>query len=233
MKINLEEILDEFNSFTGSLRKIKEPQLVSFSFNLQNIDALLLIDKLNEFSSDIFLFRTPNDNLAVYGLNSALELTSERINNFTSLADSYINWKKNFVSNWSERNNSNKLMLCCSAKFDNVNSTEEWNDFKTLNVYVPEFILSFQNNKASGCYNFVIDSSRNLDIITHNLVSFLGKLSTINDGLVQAAYQKATIQSKLNSKELEQWKEIAEKALNELNEGSVKKLVYQEHIVSI
>jgi menaquinone-specific isochorismate synthase len=225
MKINLDKILNEFTSFTRSIKKSNEPQLISFAFDLQITDALLIADKLNELSSDIFLFRIPNNRLTVYSFNSALELTSNKINNFSSLTENYNYWKNNFISNGKDTKSSNRFILCCSAKFDHISSSEEWTDFEPLRVYVPEFLLAFRNNKVSGCYNFVIDGSRNFEIITRNLVSFLEKLSIINEGLVLAAYQKAKILSKLNSKELEQWKEIAEKALNELNKGSVKKLV--------
>jgi menaquinone-specific isochorismate synthase len=225
MKINLEKILKEFNSFTGTLRKIKEPQLVSFSFKLQNTDALLLIDKLNEFSSDIFLFRTPNNKLTVYGFNSALELTSNQTETFSSLSDNYNHWKKNFVSNRSEKYNPDKFMLCCSAKFDNVNSAEEWIDFESLRVYVPEFLLAFRNDEVYGYYNFIINSGSNLDNIKSNLVSFLEKLSAITEDLVHTSYQKTSIQSTSESVELEKWKNIAAKAFKELNDGSIKKLV--------
>jgi menaquinone-specific isochorismate synthase len=225
MTINVENILNDFTSFTESLRKANEPQLIGFAFDLQITDALLIADKLNELSSDIFLFRIPNNRLTVYGFNSALELTSNKIKNFDSLTDNFNYWKNNFISNGKDNKNSNRFILCCSAKFDHKSSSEEWTDFELLRVYVPEFLLAFRNNKVFGCYNFVIDSGRDFDIITRNLVSFLEKLSKVNDGLVQAAYQKAKILSKSNSKELEQWKEIVEKALNELNEGSVKKLV--------
>jgi len=103
MKINLDQILNEFTAFTETLRKINEPQLVSFSFNLQNIEALLLIDKLNELSVDIFLFRTPNKKLTVYGLNTALELTSNTTKIFTTLTDNFNYWKNNFISNWDNK----------------------------------------------------------------------------------------------------------------------------------
>ncbi|HSW56442.1 MAG TPA: isochorismate synthase, partial [Ignavibacteriaceae bacterium] len=225
MKINLEEILEEFNSFTGSLRKINEPQLVNFAFDLQNTDALLLIDKLNEFSDDIFLFRTPNYKLTDYGFNSALELTSNETKTFFSLSDNYNHWKKNFVSNRSEKYSPDKFMLCCSAKFDNVNSAEEWIDFESLRVYVPEFLLAFRNDEVYGYYNFIINSGSNLDNIKSNLVSFLEKLSAITADLVHASSQKTAIQSTSESVELEKWKNIAAKAFKELNDGSIKKLV--------
>ena len=55
MKINLDKILNEFDSFTRSLENINSPQLISFAFNFQKFDPLSFIDKLNELSTDIFL----------------------------------------------------------------------------------------------------------------------------------------------------------------------------------
>ncbi len=225
MQINLDKILNDFNLFAGTLRNINEPQLVNFGFELQNTDALLLIDKLNEISSDIFLFRTPNKKLTVYGLNSALELTSNKINNFKSLTDNFDYWNNNFISNWNDKKESNRFILCCSAKFDQKSSSEEWSDFESLRVHVPKFLLTFQNNAVSGCYNFVLDSKSNFDIITRNLVSLLEKLSTINEDLVQTSSQKTFIQSTSGINELVEWKNLAAKASKELNEGTVNKLV--------
>jgi menaquinone-specific isochorismate synthase len=225
MKINLVQILDEFTSFIGTLRNINEPHLVNFAFELQNTDALLLIDKLNEFSSDIFLFRTPNKKLTVYGLNSALELTSNKINNFKSLTDNFNYWKNNFISNWDDKEKSDRFILCCSAKFDQKSSSEEWSNFESLRVHVPEFLLAFQNNKVHGYYNFIINSGSDLDIIKSNLVSFLEKLATITEDLVQTSFQKTFIQSASNSNELAEWKNLASNAFKELNEGTVNKLV--------
>jgi len=225
MRINIEEILDEFISFTRSLRNINEPQLVSFSFNIQNSEALFLIDKLNELSTDIFLFRTPNNSLTVYGLNSTLELTSDKTKNFSTLTDNYNHWKKNYLSNSSEKNISDKFMLCCSAKFDQLSQSEEWNDFEPLRVYVPEFLLSFLKDEVSGCYNFVIERKSNFELITGKLVSFLEKLSSITKDVVQTSAQKIFSQSTSESVELEKWKNIALKAFKALNEGSIKKLV--------
>jgi len=225
MKINLDQILNGFTTFTGTLRKINEPQLVSFSFNLQNIEALLLIDKLNELSVDIFLFRTPNKKLTVYGLNTALELTSNTTKIFTTLTDNFNYWKNNFISNWDNKKKSNRFIMCCSAKFDNVNLAEEWIDFEALRVYVPEFLLTFRNDEVYGYYNFIINIGSDLDIIKTNLVSFLEKLSAITEDLVQTSSQKTLIQSTSDSNELVEWKNIAVKAFKVLNEGTINKLV--------
>jgi menaquinone-specific isochorismate synthase len=225
MKVNVENILNEFDSFTRSLPNINEPQLISYAFDIHINDTLLITDVLNELSSDIFLFRIPNNKLTIYGLNSALELASNKIKNFTSLTDNFNYLKNNLISNWDNNNNSNRFILCCSAKFDHKSSSEEWNDFESLRVYVPEFLLAFRNHDVYGGYNFIINSGSNFDIIKSNLVSFLEKLSAITEDLVQTSSQKTCIQSTSDSNELVGWKNIAAIAFKELNEGTVDKLV--------
>jgi len=225
MKINSENILNEFTAFTKTLIEFKKPKLISFAFNLEQFDALSLINNLNKHFDDIFFFRTPNNKLTVYGLNTALELTSNKIKNFTSLTDNYDYWKHNFISNWDDKNKSNRFILCCSAKFDNVKLAEEWIDFESLGVYVPEFLLAFRNDEVYGYYNFIIESGSDLDIIKNNLVSFFEKLSAITEELAQTSSQKTFIQSTSDSNELVEWKNITAKAFKELKDGTVNKLV--------
>jgi len=225
MKINSENILNEFTAFTKTLIEFKKPKLISFAFNLEQFDALSLINNLNKHFDDIFFFRTPNKRLTVYGLNTALGLTSNKIKNFTSLTDNYDYWKHNFISNWDDKNKSNRFILCCSAKFDNVKLAEEWIDFESLGVYVPEFLLAFRNDEVYGYYNFIIESGSDLDIIKNNLVSFFEKLSAITEELAQTSSQKTFIQSTSDSNELVEWKNITAKAFKELKDGTVNKLV--------
>ena len=225
MKINSENILNEFTAFTKTLIEFKKPKLISFAFNLEQFDALSLINNLNKHFDDIFFFRTPNKRLTVYGLNTALGLTSNKIKNFTSLTDNYDYWKHNFIFNWDDKNKSNSFILCCSAKFDNVKLAEEWIDFESLGVYVPEFLLAFRNDEVYGYYNFIIESGSDLDIIKNNLVSFFEKLSAITEELAQTSSQKTFIQSTSDSNELVEWKNITAKAFKELKDGTVNKLV--------
>ena len=225
MKVSVENILNEFASFTSSLQNFNEPQLISFAFNLQITNALLITDKLNELSSDIFLFRIPNNKLTVFGFNSALELNPNEAINFASVSANYNFWKKNCTNNWDKKNILNKFILCCSAKFDNLNSTKEWNDFEPLRLYIPEFLLTFQNAGVSGSYNFVTDSKASFEIVSDKLLSFLKKLSTIYENLVQTSEQEAFITSDSAVNEWEKWNALASKALAHLSNGSIEKLV--------
>ncbi len=225
MKINLENILNEFISFTRSLRNINEPQLISFAFQFEQFDPLAITDILDESSKDIFLFRSPNKKLTIIGLNSTIELTYKPTINFTSVSDNFNYWAENFTNNWAERKINSVPIICCTAKFDPKNSSILWNDFKPLRIYIPEFLFTFQNDEVSGCYNFICDSKRNFDFISGSLHSFLKKLSAISGNLAQPSNHKIFIQSISEVNELGKWNDITVKALKELNDGGVEKLV--------
>jgi menaquinone-specific isochorismate synthase len=225
MKINLDTILNEFDSFARSLENINSPQLISFAFNFKRFDLLSLIDELNELSTDIFLFQSPNNKLTVCGLNSVLELTSDKNKYFTSLTKNYDHWKRNCKNNWDEKNTFNEFILCCSAKFDSASSTDEWSDFESLRIYIPEFLFTFRNDGISGFYNFVIDAQSNIGVLSNNLISLLKKISSITEKQTKSNDHKISIQSLPENNELEKWIDTASKALKELNAGLVEKLV--------
>jgi menaquinone-specific isochorismate synthase len=225
MTINSENILNEFTAFTRTLTEIKEPKLISFAFPLEQFDALLLINNLNENFDDIFFFRTPNNRLTTIGINSANEITAGKTNDFSSLTDNYKYWTENVVSNYEHINISSPPVICCTAKFDSVKSSKLWDDFESLRIYIPEFLISFQNDGVIGYYNFVVESK---SIIVNNssyLSNFLEKLLGLNKDSIQTSNLKRSIQSTLNGNELEIWNDFVLKALSELNNGRVEKLV--------
>lgn len=225
MKIYSENILNEFAAFIKTLTEIKEPKLISFAFHLEQIDALSLINNLNEHFDDIFFFRTPNNRLTTIGINSANEITSAKTNNFSSLTDNYKYWTENVVSNYKSLNISSPPIICCTAKFDSVKSSKLWNDFEPLRIYIPEFLISFQNDGVIGYYNFIIESNGKFVDNSNYLIDFLEKLSGLIKNSIQTSNLKRSIQSTLNDNELEIWNDTVLKALSELNNGRVEKLV--------
>jgi len=225
MKINSENILNEFAAFTKTLTQFKGPKLISFAFQLEQFDALSLINYLNEHFDDIFFFRTPNNRLTTIGINSANEITSGKTNNFSSLTDNYKYLTENVISNFESVNISSPPIICCTAKFDSVKSSKLWSDFKSLRIYIPEFLFSFQDDSVIGYYNFVVESK---SIVINNssyLSNFLEKLSGLNKNSIQTSNRKFLIQSTSNNHELKNWDDIAKQALSELNNGRVEKLV--------
>jgi menaquinone-specific isochorismate synthase len=225
MKVSSENILNDFAAFTKNLIEFKGPKLISFAFHLEQFDALSLINNLNEHFDDIFFFRTPNSRTTTIGINCAKEITSAKTNDFSLVIDNYKYWTENFISNYESINISSLPVICCTAKFDSVKSSKLWDDFESLRIYIPEFFISFQNDGVIGYYNFVIESKSIAINNSSCLSNFLEKLSGLNKNSIQTSNLKRSIQSTLNGNELEIWNDIVLKALSELNNNRVEKLV--------
>jgi len=225
MMINSENILNEFAAFTKTLKEFKGLKLFSFAFQLEQFDALSLINNLNEYFDDIFFFRTPNNKITTIGINSANEITSAKTNDFSSLADNYKYWTENVVSNYESINNSSPPVICCTAKFDSVKSSKLWSEFESLRIYIPEFLFSFQNDSIIGYYNFVAESKSLIINNSGYLSNFLEKLSGLNKNSIQTSNRKSLLQSTSNNYEIKNWDDIVKQALSELNNGRVEKLV--------
>ena len=225
MKVNLENILNEFKSFAKTLNNIKDPKLVSFAFHFEKSEQIVPVNKLNEISEDIFLFRTPNNQLTIAGLNSAVNFQLTNTNRFSSVSDNYNYWKKNFINNWSKANVATFPIICCSAKFDPNNSSSLWNEFDPLRIYIPEFILAFQDDNLIGYYNFKLNGNDKIDSHSDNLSAYLIKFSELNAGISKSSKGKTSTQSKPNVNDFSTWSSVALSILKSINNGDVDKIV--------
>ena len=225
MKFILENIRNEFKSFTGTLSELHEPKLVSFAFHFEKFEQIVPINKLNEISDDIFLFRTPNNQLTIAGLNSTINFQPTNANKFSLVSKDYNYWKKNFINNWSKTNVTIVPIICCSAKFDPNNSSSLWNEFDSLRIYIPEFIIAFQIDKSIGYYNFIFDGKNKIDSHSDRLSIYLQKFTEQIAEEPNSLNAKTSIQSKLNVDDISSWSEISLRTLTALKSGAADKLV--------
>lgn len=225
MKINSEIILKDFSSFTKTFEKITEQHLITYSFPLENFDAVKVIDQLNEFCDDIFFFRVPQDKLTITGLNSALELASGDSNHFYSVCDQFKYWKKNYSTNWNGLNFGSVPTICCTAKFDPSKSSSLWNDFESLRIYIPEFIFSFQNGQVTGVFNFILHNKKNIKDISNILIAYLNKIEELTEELFEKANAKIDSPLISGEEEIKDWQHSFNKASVILNTGDIDKIV--------
>jgi len=223
MKINVENILADFQLFLNSLPKISESKLASFAFHFQKSKEFVQINSLNQIFDDIFLFRISNTNNLVIGLNSALEIQPEDTRKFVEVGQNYSYWKQNIINNWNNKNESEASIIFCSVKFDPKNSSQLWDEFHQLRIYIPEMILSYQDENRVGYFNFVYKNDSNLKYYADKLFSYLEKLSELKSDSEVSTNFKASIESKLN--DFKEWMTICNDALKHLENGDVRKLV--------
>ena len=223
MKINSEIILEDFAAFKKTLEKFNEPQLVSFSFPLEQFDSIILIDQFNDFFDDIFLLRNPENRSTIIGLNSALELTSHETVKFASISDNLNYWKKNFRKNLNELEFGTIPIIFCSVKFDPLKTSTLWNDFQSMRFYVPEFILSFQDNNVTGFFNF--KWNENIDELSNTFSDYLKKIEGIQKNAIDRSEPEINSTLVSGKEELRKWHTSFGKALAILKAGEVEKLV--------
>jgi len=224
MKINTEKILKDFTSFIKSPGKINEPHLGSFCFSVENTDSIKFIDELSTNYDDLFFFRNPENKISITGLSSALEFKSE-INRFSSISEQLIYWRNNVIKNWNEINFGWPKIICCAAKFDPVKSSELWNDFESLRIYIPEFIFSCEDMNSTAFFNFIINDDKEIGFISDKFlhyIKFVEKLdekSTVNS--------KAKTNSTLTSgkEEITEWQNTFNDSMNYLRKEEIEKLV--------
>ena len=225
MKINSDLILNDFSAFTKTFGKIAEPRLVSFSFPLKQFDPLKLIDKLDKFYDDIFLFRNPKNNLTITGLNSALELSTSAASQFNSISENVDYWRKNFLDNWKEMKLGTVPIICCTAKFDSLKSSQLWNDFECLRIYIPQFIFTFQEGNVTGFYNFILDKNKNINEISSRFSQYFSEFEGKAENPFDFSEHKISPKLVSSNDEVKRWQATFNKALNVLNKGEVEKLV--------
>lgn len=223
MKIDVENIRVEFQLFFSSLSTISKPKLVSFAFHFQESKEFVPINSLNKIYADIFLFRSTNTNNIIIGLNSALEIQPENTNKFAEVNQNFTYWKQNFINNWAKKNDLETSIIFCSVKFDPKNSSQLWNEFHPLRIYVPEIILTYQNENQVGYFNFLVGNDGKLSYYTEKLINQLERLSELDNDLNEHSSFKTSIKSKANDSD--KWFSICNDALIHLGNGDVNKLV--------
>lgn len=224
MKFNTEQIQKEFDSFLTSRVVSSEPKLINFSFKIDPDDSLININGLDKIYSDIFLFHTPNQKLKVIGFGSALELTSEKSKNLISVNANYSYWKKNLITNCKNHNQFNKI-LCYTVKFDSLNNSPLWDEFYPIRIYIPEFLIISKSEKTTTCFNFVADNSSGFDNMREKLLSYLNNISKKYNEINEPGKINSSFNILLNDAEGANWNNLVEKALDELKNGKMQKLV--------
>jgi len=224
MRTKFENILTDFETFTKILPGINEQRLFSFAFQIEISDWLSIINKIIDSYSDISFFKTADNRLTIIGLNSALNFQSSDTNNFASISDNFNHWKISFVNNWNEINKTTAPIIFCSARFDVNNSSKLWEEFDPLRIYVPEFILEFNNNAAYVYYNFILVNDSEENVLLTRLSEFLKKLYEPISGSKDTSLKLISI--KIDDKEsFSDWTDMFNKVEKILEDGDLNKLV--------
>lgn len=225
MNVDFINIRKEFLSFWNSLGSSNEPKLINYAFRLENFNSPSLINKLSQMFDDIFIFRSPHNKLSLIAINSVLEFTNSNSKNFPSAFKKFNYWKSNFVNYQNQFSSSLNSIICCYAKFDPSKSYSLWKDFNSLRIYVPEIVFSFSLNEVIIHFNFLKGKENSINDAINKFDNFIKIVSEINSSEVESTGLNSSILSEENNNEIQSWNESVTKALKELGNGSLKKLV--------
>jgi len=224
MKISSENILEDYDSFINSISKTDQQKLISFSFELKKSNKFSIVDHLSESFNDIFLFETPNGKLTAIGIDSCISLVPDNSKSFRSIYDPFNYWKNNFICNWNGGSSTISPIIFCAAKFDVNNSSNLWINFEPLRIFIPEIILSFQEEKLFCYYNFTLLDNK-YDIYREKLFNFLRIFSELKSETVHSQPSEISIGSVFKPDNFSDWNDKSSKALELLESEEVNKLV--------
>ena len=225
MKLNDQNIQNDFESFINSIPGDNEPRSISFAFRIEIPEILFSIDKLNAVSKDIFFFRTPNNNQTIIALNSAFELTSNETKNFQGAFEGFNSIRKNLINNWDQFSTFSHSIICCTAKFDAIKSQVEWDDFQALRIYVPEILILIEANSIIGYFNFTLNNEQSYNEISNTFTSYLRIFFNADNIVSGLSAMRSSTHSSTNQDAEKNWDHMINDALSELRSGTVNKLV--------
>ena len=224
-----ENIITDFKTFIKTLPVSNESVLCSFAFHFDNSHWSSFINNTINNYSDIFFFKPANNQQTLIGINSAISLHSNEAKSFNSVSMNFNHWKNIFFNNWDTINKRTAQIIFCAAKFDANNSSSLWEDFNPLRIFIPEFIIEINANKAIGYFNFVRTDGTDGNSLSDKLFSYLNFLDS-------PYLQKTEVLTKINKvnfaddKNFSKWSDIFEKAFGYLNESEIKKIVLSRTI---
>ena len=219
-----ENILADFEDFIKISPVSNNSVLCSFAFQFENTDWLSFVTKVINDHSDISFFKTANNQQANIGVNSAVSLHTPYSNKFSSVSKNFDRWGKCLINNWGKFNKYTAPMIFCSAKFDANNSSSLWEEFNPIRIYIPEFIIEIDDNKAFGYFNFVPEEKFNKDSLSSKLQTYLGSMIEP----IRRKPDTSTIISSLSFDDAENfsyWTDTFQKALKFLDKEEINKLV--------
>lgn len=224
--VNSKKILNEFLIFVREIHKKDDVQLISYSFQINKIDSINVINQSSKNYNDIFFFRNPNNKLTLIGLNSAIEITTENYNQFSTTNEGIKYWQQNIICNVE----LNHPIICCAAKFDAVKNSKLWEDFKSIRVHIPEFIFVFENDNVIGFYNFTLDKLSDSKKLAKTFLEYLNKIQTLKAELSEQTYYNGQISLRSSREDFKDWQNIFDSSIKLMRDGRTEKLVLsREH----
>ena len=235
MSDSIETQVNSFSNFLtekkSTLKNNPNNFLISYSFPIDNFNIDCETHSLVSRFNKTFYFEIPADNFSFIGIDEAISISEKGEGRFAATEKKINEWKENFINNW-EMIDSNRIPLFIgSIKFMVEHSDDDWKEFDDADWVVPEFVFLNIDDKKYLIYNFVFSGNSSthkaVEKFESRLNNILNALKKDNDGAVSFSVLK---EIGFTPKDKKKWKQLIEKALDEIREGKIEKIVLSRKV---
>ncbi len=216
-------ILDKIKHFVQT-NSIKSRTLSSLIFDFDTIDFSSILNNIQKIEEPFFYTTHVKKNISFLGFNSVFQVKAYGDSRIENTEKKISELEENFCSNWSEYNVDAVPLFLGGMKFSIDNSNELWSDFSDSDWFIPKFLFLELDGRSFVVYNFFGNPFVN-DKITSDFDT-LKILLTKNNS--DRTIGKIKISS--NGKEKKSWIDNVNKALREIDSGSVQKIVLSRQV---
>ncbi len=205
--------------------------LISYCFplekNILEFEPHSLAAKFNK----AFYFEIPAENFSFAGIDEIISISEKGEGRFAATEKKINEWKENFINNWDEISSKRIPLFIGSMKFMVEHSDEDWKEFEDSDWFVPEILFLKIGTNNYLIYNFIFSASSS----SHKAAEkFEAKLRYILQVIksVKNETKKFSIISESGStpKDKKKWKQLIGKALDEIHEDKIEKIVLSRKV---
>jgi menaquinone-specific isochorismate synthase len=156
-------IFTEFQKFIDeNSGNFKDAAVISFAHPISNINLISSIDSINKYFDYVSFYKAADESYSYIAINHLKELSFQpgKISNLTHHISAI---RSKIVNNWSEYNLANLPLITGAVNFNTVHLNDDWNDFATNKLVVPEIIIYQHSEETFLIYNHINSSSDNID----------------------------------------------------------------------
>ena len=216
------------NDFSENL---SDPNKVFFSYaaKISQLKFTLLLEHFTTKADDVFYYSEPENNISFLSFE-ILNKQSFSFDNYELLAEEISVLKSKLVSNHSDYEKFNLPIFITSVKFPIKKNSEEWNDFNDLDFIVPKIILFQHSGTCFIIANFFSESFSHQENFNEFLERETELIYNLENRLQEFNGNPAILKSKEDDNDFENWKNIIESVVKEIQHEKIDKVVIARRV---
>jgi menaquinone-specific isochorismate synthase len=211
--------------------KLKEASLkrslLSYATEIKDQKFEQKIDQLLKSFETSFYFCSPEENFSFIAIDDAYNIIENGNGRFAATDKKIKDISDKFINNWE---NINLPLFAGAMKFTVEHYDDNWKDFNDSSWFVPEIVICTLDKKHYLIYNFFSEQGFSKNKL---IEKFRSKAENIFDILAEPtkdSFPKIANSVGRTPKDKKKWKLMINEALDQINEGIIKKIVLARKI---